>query len=125
MRVNFEIAKMLKSKNINFTSDKFFDINGNLKSTKMGMHNNPNNYYNCYSAPKIKDVLEYLIVEYNLDIQYIYDVSNDTYNVCITYIADDTGEFETIEPESLKELELKSDVYLKGIEYAFENLINI
>lgn len=113
MRVNFEIAKMLKSKNINFTSDKFFDINGDLKSTKMGMHNNPNNY-NCYSAPKIKDVLEYLIIEYNLDIQYIYDISNDN-----------TGEFETIEPESLKELELKNDVYLKGIEYAFENLINI
>jgi hypothetical protein len=62
--VTFEQAKKLKELGFIEFCNMRYDEFGKLTATKLGMHANPNNYVDSYSAPEQWQVCEWLSMKY-------------------------------------------------------------
>jgi hypothetical protein len=71
-RVTLPMAMLLKEKGYDKPCLERFDDNGIPVPTKLGMHGNPNNYSDSYSAPTIGDVIEWFYAKHGLWINCMY-----------------------------------------------------
>ncbi len=58
--ITFELAKLLKEKGFDIPCENRYDESGEFTVTKLGMHMQPNNYSNSYSAPTVAEVVIWL-----------------------------------------------------------------
>lgn len=115
--VDFHTAKLLKEKGFNEPCGDRFDENGIPTATKLGMHMHPNNYSDSYSAPRISDIVDWLLEKHGIWIS-VFTNSSGKFNYLIT---------KTNSKEMIDELNTKFDTpkeaYLSAIEYTLKNLI--
>jgi hypothetical protein len=122
-RVTHPIAILLKEKGYDKPCLDMFDDNGIPVPTKLGMHGNPNNYSDSYSAPTIGDVIEWFYAKHGLWINCMYMGFELKYSWSVDVITTFGSNWDSFEEEGDTFYYSPIEGYEAAINYCLNKLI--